>query len=92
MTTNIANAKKRTGSTVRPGTIFLGVDNFGSHHVYRRDTDTVHVIAVKRNEREAVIDADGRRLEGWMADIAASRGWMSPDYGIQTVDFSQFSP
>lgn len=93
MSTEAPNAEKRTDSTeIQPATIFLGVDSFGSHHVWRRDDDKVHVIAPTRAEREAVVDGDGRDLEGWMQDIAASRGWMSPEYGILSVDASQFRP
>jgi len=93
MSTEVSNAEKRTDSTnIQPDTIFLGVDSFGSHHVFRSDDDMIHVIAPMRAEREAVVDVQGRELEGWMQDIAATRGWMSPEYGILTVDAEKFRP
>ena len=94
MSSTTANAEKRTDSTdIRPATIPLGVDSHGLHHVYRRDDDdVVHVIDPASAERKAVIDRRGRDLEGWMHEIKDERGWTCAEYGILSVDTSQFRP
>lgn len=92
MSTEAPNAEKRTDGRVRDKTIPLGIDNAGSHHIYRSPTDTVHVIDPATGEREMLVDANGRELEGWMGDIKATRGWAEAWYGIESVNTEKFRP
>jgi len=92
MSTTNSNAEKPTDSKVRDKTIPLGIDNSGSHHIYRSPTDTIHVIDPSAGERVQVVDADDRLLEGWMDSIGETLGWEEPWYGIRTVDTGKFRP
>jgi len=69
----------RNKSNVRPSTIVLGTDDLGQDHIYRTQSETIHV--VDGNERTHVRDVDDVSVEHWMEAVADRCGWANRDYG-----------
>lgn len=68
------------GSTgPRPRTIFLGVDADGSEHVYKTESESVHV--VENGDRVWRRDLAGVHVDEWVAHITDRRGWDTKLYG-----------
>lgn len=83
MTTN-ATCRQESTARVRPATIVLGTDAEGATHLYRTQTETVHVVDAD-GRREHVASVAGRPVEDWMAHVRDARGWASEHYGLDFV-------
>lgn len=62
------------GSDPRANYILAGIDENGSHHVYRTIDETVHVVTPE-GDREHVQDLGGRSIHEWLTFVADVRSW-----------------
>ena len=83
MSTNARSPQERTA--VRPRTIHLGIDGAGDHHIYRTQTERVHVVDPDAG-RVHVERLRGRPVEDWIAYVTDRRQWRDRRFGLGLVE------
>jgi len=78
MATKAPSAEKRTGTTgtdYRPDYILVGVDERGAHHLWDRETGTVHIIRENSGRGRKLLD--GGDIYDYADAVAEAHGWRS---------------
>jgi len=79
MSTN-AISPEEPDAQIRPSTIDLGTDAEGATHLYRTQTETVHVVTAD-GRREHVEHIADRHVDEWVGYVGQERGWAERRYG-----------
>jgi hypothetical protein len=64
-----------TGTDYRPAYILVGVDDRGAHHLWDRETDTVHIIREDGGRGRKLLD--GGDVNEYADAVADAYGWQS---------------
>lgn len=73
-TTNLS-PQKRTGTEYRPTYIRVGVDERGAHHLWDRETNTVHIILPDGGRERKLLDAGD--IHEYCDAVGDVHGWQS---------------